>query len=506
MVVTEIQPTKKNDEKIRLAAYCRVSSDSTDQLNSFAAQIKYYTDYSRLHTEYELIDIYADEGISGTSLKKREEFNRLIKDCEKRKIDCIITKSISRFARNTNDLLTVLRMLKTLGVRVYFEEQALDSDKMNAELFVTLPGLAAQQESINISDNMRWSYRKRMETGDFNTTYPAFGYRMVHNELVVNEDEAKTVRTIFALYLQGMGKQAIANTLNKNNISSRNGKWHCFSVDYILNNERYMGDALLQKTYTTESIPFVRKKNKGECAKYYIENSNAAIISRETFNAAKELQRRKSVQYSNISYPLSRVIKCCECGHNYRRIVINNKVYWGCSYKASLKTDCSTQNSLEADIYSAYTTMMSKLKRYKSEILDNMISQLEYIEDTTNPNQASISAIDKQIADLSTQNLMIARLRTKSILSESEFSKQALEINSKISKLRSKRKHLLNDDSAEETISNLRRLSEIIDKFDYHDGFNEEIFSDTVEQIKAGYDNKLVFTLSGGLELTELIK
>lgn len=345
-----------------------------------------------------------------------------------------------------------------------------------------------------------------MESGYFNTTYPAFGYRISNNELIVNEDEAKTVRTIFALYLQGIGKQAIANTLNENNIPSRKGKWHCFSVDYILNNERYMGDALLQKTYTTESFPFVRKKNKGEYAKYYIENSNIAIISKKTFNAAKELQRRKSVQHSNVSYPLSRVIKCCECGHNYRRIVINNKVYWGCSYKASLKTNCATQHSLEADIYSAYTTMMSKLKRYKSEILDNMISQLEYIEDTTNPNQASISAIDKQIADLSTQNLMIARLRIKSILSESEFSKQALEINSKISKLRSKRKHLLNDDSAEETISNLRQLSEIIDKFDYHDGFNEEIFSDTVEQIKAGYDNKLVFTLLGGLELTELIK
>lgn len=506
MVVTEIQPTKKNDEKIRLAAYCRVSSDSSDQMNSFAAQIKYYTDYSKVHTEYELVDIYADEGISGTSLKKRDEFKRLIKDCENRKIDCIITKSISRFARNTSDLLTVLRMLKTLGVRVYFEEQALDSDKMNAELFVTLPGLAAQQESINISDNMRWSYRKRMESGDFNTTYPAFGYRISNNELIVNEDEAKTVRTIFALYLQGMGKQAIANTLNENNILSRKGKWHCFSVDYILNNERYMGDALLQKTYTTESFPFVRKKNKGECAKYYIENSNAAIISKETFNAAKELQRRKSVQHSNVSYPLSRVIKCCECGHNYRRIVINNKVYWGCSYKASLKTDCATQTLLENDIYSAYTAMMSKLKRYKSEILDNMINQLEYIEETTNPNQASISAVDKQIADLSTQNLMIARLRTKSILSESEFSKQALEINSKISKLRSKRKLLLNDDSSEETISNLKHLSEIIDNFDYRDGFNEEIFSDTVEQIKAGYDNKLVFILSGGLELTEIIK
>lgn len=360
MVVTEIQPTKKNDEKIRLAAYCRVSSDSSDQMNSFAAQIKYYTDYSKVHTEYELVDIYADEGISGTFLKKRDEFKRLIRDCENRKIDCIITKSISRFARNTSDLLTVLRMLKTLGVRVYFEEQALDSDKMNAELLVTLPGLAAQQESINISDNMRWSYRKRMESGDFNTTYPAFGYRISNNELIVNEDEAKTV--------------------------------------------------------------------------------------------------------------------------------------------------CTTQTLLESDIYSAYIAMMSKLKKHKSEILDNMINQLEYIEDKTNPNQASISAIDKQIADLSTQNLMIARLRTKSILNESEFSKQALEINSKISKLRSKRKLLLTDDSSEETISNLKHLSETIDNFDYRDGFNEEMFSDTVDQIRAGYDNRLVFTLSGGLELTEIIR
>ena len=333
MVVTEIQPSKNSDKKIRLAAYCRVSSDSSDQLNSFATQIKYYTDYSKIHTEYELVDIYADEGISGTSMKKRDEFKRLIKDCEKHKIDCIITKSISRFARNTSDLLTVLRMLKALGVRVYFEEQALDSEKMNAELFVTLPGLAAQQESQNISDNMRWSYRKRMESGAFNTTYPAFGYRLSNNELIVNEDEAKTVRTIFALYLQGMGKQAIANTLNENQIPSRKGKWHCFTVDYVLNNERYMGDALLQKTYTTEALPFARKKNKGECAKYYIENSNVAIISKETFNAVKELQKRRSVQHLTNSYPLSKIIKCSECGHNYRRIVINNKAYWGVHIK-----------------------------------------------------------------------------------------------------------------------------------------------------------------------------
>ena len=149
----------------RVAAYCRVSSDSEDQRHSFAAQVKYYTEYTAAHPEYELVDIYADEGITGTEMKKRDDFNRLLRDCRKRKIDRVITKTVSRFARNTAELLTVVRALKELGVSVYFEEQGIDTETLDLEMILTFPGMAAQKESETISENMRWSYRKRMETG-----------------------------------------------------------------------------------------------------------------------------------------------------------------------------------------------------------------------------------------------------------------------------------------------------------------------------------------------------
>ena len=167
MNITEITSTKKQTaERLRLAPYCRVSSDSTDQLHSFAAQIRYYSDYAKKHPEYQLADIYADEGITGTEMKKRDELNRLIADCRKGKVDRFIVKSVSRLARNTEELLVLLRMCKEIGVSVYFEEQGIDTEKLNMEMIVTFPGMAAQQESVNISGNLRWSYQKRMQSAD----------------------------------------------------------------------------------------------------------------------------------------------------------------------------------------------------------------------------------------------------------------------------------------------------------------------------------------------------
>ena len=197
-----IQVTAK---KIRLAPYCRVSSDSADQLHSFAAQIRYYSDFTSKHSEYELVDIYADEGITGTDMSKRDDFLRLLRDCKKGLIDRIITKSVSRFARNTEELLETLRMLKSIGVSVYFEEQGIDTNKMNMEMIVTFPGMAAQQESETISGNLRWSIRKRMESGEYNCTYPAFGFNQKNGVMTINETEAIVVRRIFDLYLQGYG-------------------------------------------------------------------------------------------------------------------------------------------------------------------------------------------------------------------------------------------------------------------------------------------------------------
>lgn len=253
MRIVELTPNRiiEDVKQIRLAAYCRVSTDKSDQLNSFVNQIKYYTDYTKKNPQYELVEIYADEGLTGTDMKKRSEFNRLLDDCKKRKIDRVITKSVSRFARNTQDLLVVIRMLKELGISVYFEEQGIDTSKMNMEMFATFPGLIAQQESVSISQNMRWSYQKRMQSGEYNTQSAPYGYTLENGELIVNESEAEIVRRIFDLYLSGVGKQRIANILNEEKVPLRYGSktWTATTIKYILSNERYMGDALLQKSY-----------------------------------------------------------------------------------------------------------------------------------------------------------------------------------------------------------------------------------------------------------------
>lgn len=224
MNITEITSTKTQAAvRLRLAPYCRVSSDSADQLHSFAAQIRYYSDYAKKHPEYQLVDIYADEGITGTEMKKRDELKRLIADCKKGKVDRIIVKSVSRMARNTEELLVMIRMFKDIGVSVYFEEQGIDTEKLNMEMIVTFPGMAAQQESVNISGNLRWSYQKRMQSGNFNCTCPAYGFDLKDGELVINETEAAVIRRIFDLYLQGYGTPAISKILNEDGVPRRHG-------------------------------------------------------------------------------------------------------------------------------------------------------------------------------------------------------------------------------------------------------------------------------------------
>ena len=207
--ITELTIPKKEEKLIRLAPYIRVSSNSDDQLLSFAAQVRYYTDYTAAHSEYVLVDIYADEGITGTEMKKRDDFNRLIYDCKKRKIDRIITKSISRFARNTTELLTVVRMLKEIGVSVYFEEQGIDTETLDLEMILTFPGMAAQKESETISENMRWSYQKRMESGEFNCCRAAYGYELVNGELRVNDTEAAVAAGFLIFICKAMASRPL---------------------------------------------------------------------------------------------------------------------------------------------------------------------------------------------------------------------------------------------------------------------------------------------------------
>lgn len=455
MNVTEITVNSKEENKIvRLAAYCRVSSDSDNQLHSFAAQIRYYKDYERKHSEYKLVDIYADEGLTGTSMEKRYELNRLIRDCKKGKIDRIVVKSVSRFARNTQELLVCIRLLKEIGVSVYFEEQGIDTDKLNSEMIVTFPGMASQQESESISGNMRWSYKKRMESGVFNCCTPAYGYIMKDGQITVNEPEAVVIRRIFDLYLQGTGKQNIAKILNNEGICRRYGKekWYESAVHYILNNERYMGDAILQKSYTTETLPFRRKINHGELPKYYVENSNPPIVSREVYQAVQKLQKTRESDCSKNKgkYLLSKIMRCSDCGKTFRRQIVKGTAYWLCSSKATSVTECRPLRLKETAVYETFTMMIKKFADTRNYLLGELIRQIELMQSRLSDSIDLIRRIDKEIADFSAQNLVIARLHTNGVLNAAEFFAQSSEINNKISTLRTKRRQKLSKDENDE--------------------------------------------------------
>lgn len=507
--ITEITSKKQEAEIIRLAAYCRVSSNSEDQLHSFAAQIRYYTEYTQRNTGYRLVDIYADEGITGTSMEKRNEFHRLLRDCKKGMIDRIIVKSVSRFVRNTEELLAALRMLSELGVSVYFEEQGIDTSMMNSEMIVTFPGMAAQQESIAISENMRWSYQKRMESGEFNCCAPAYGFNCVNGQLEINEPEAVIVRQIFDLYLKGVGKQAIANILNENGICRRSNqkKWYVFTIDYILNNERYMGDVLLQKSYTSESLPFKKIMNKGEQTQYYVENSNPAIVSRETFKAVQALlkERKTNTGKQKSVYPLTGMLKCPECGRTFRRNIISGKAYWVCSGHSSGATKCRSVRVREEEVYNSFQLMTIKLSENREYLIGSLIKQIEEMRYRTSGSQERIKELDKDIADLSTQNLLLARLHTKGILNASDYAAQSADLANKITDLRSERRKKLSEDEEDELLDELKMLDKFLEEAGTDQDFDNELFEQIVVSITAKSNSELTFKLLGEIQLTEKI-
>lgn len=508
MRITEITPVIKNqNKKIRLAPYCRVSSDSKDQLHSFAAQIRYYSEYEKKHPEYILVDIYADEGITGTEMEKRDELLRLIRDCKKGLIDRIITKTVARFARNLEELLEITRLLKSLGVSVYFEEQGIDTEKLNMELLVTFPGMAAQQESENISGNMRLSYKARMEMGEFNCTCPAYGFELINGEMVINESEAMVIRRIFDLYLQGIGLQNIARLLNEEKIPRRYGKteWQHRTIRYILTNERYKGDAILQKRFTTETLPFRRVINQGEYPLYHIENSNPAIVDKEIFDKVQELLKsRQNEPCNRVQYTLSRKLRCPECGKPFRRMQTAGKVYWYCMKAASGASNCQSRRVREDMVYDAFTRLVYKLKIHQKEIICPFVQLSESLQMRTSENQERIGQIDKEIANLSAKNLVITRLHTSGVLNSVEYSTQSSEISNRIAALRVERRKKMNEDG-DEDLDGLKELDQIMDEYQLASRFDGELFGQIVKGIIVDSSKQITFRLMGGLQLTEII-
>ena len=508
MKITEITAEKKENKIQRLAAYCRVSSDSADQLHSFAAQLRYYSNYEKQHPEFELVGIYADEGLSGTSMKKRAEMNRLIQDCEQGKIDRVIVKSISRFARNTHDLLQTLRLLKSYGVTVFFEEQSIDTSQLNSEMFLTFPGMIAQQESESISGNMRWSYKKRMESGEFNCCTPAYGFDLENGKLVINDAEAKIVKRIYDMYLRGVGKQRIADTLNEESVPKKYGekKWHHSMISYILSNERYIGDALLQKNYTTDTVPFRKRLNKGQKPQYYVENANPAIISKETFEAAQQFsKKRMSSRNQNVNHALTQMLFCPKCGKAYRQIKNSGKLYWIMSVVEKSNCSCQYYRLKEWGIFEAFSLLTFKLKENRETIIGRLTTRLEQLQLRSGECGDRIGEIDKQIAQLSAQNHVLAKLKNNGILGTAEYAEQSSEIENKIASLRTERRRRLSQSQDDEMLDELKTLNQIIDEYQPKAGFDKTLFEIIVKRIEVIDSTAIKFLLLGDIELTEEI-
>ena len=363
---------------MRVAAYCRVSTDQEDQLHSFEAQVEYYTKYINEHANYEMAGIYADEGISGTNTKKRQQFRKMIADCEAGKIDLVITKSISRFARNTQDCLMYSRKLKNLNIGIIFEKEHINTLDSTGELLFTILSSLAQDESRNISENCKWGIRTKFKNGELHlNTYKFLGYDKDENgKLIINEEQAATVRRIYNEFLWGMNPAQIAKGLEDEGVPGCLGqtKWYPSTVIGILKQEKHMGDALLQKTYTADFLTKRQVKNDGEITQVYVKDSHEGIIDKETWNAVQEeLERREKFMalhgldhysYGTEYMPFSMRAFCGECGHLYTRHSWKSRdvVQWQCkNHRKDGKVVCKNAYVNNVDLEKGFIKAFNKL-------------------------------------------------------------------------------------------------------------------------------------------------
>lgn len=509
--VTTIMPSgillPPEERKIRIAPYCRVSTDSEEQEHSFAAQLQHYTELVKTEPEWELVDIYADEGISGRSTGKREEFNRLINDCKKGKIDRIITKSVSRFARNTVDCLQNVRLLASYGVSVYFEKEDIDTSKMSNEVLLAISGMQAQQESISHGNNMRWSIEKRMQKGEFIGTYAAYGFTLVDcATATIDESQAKVIRWMRDLYLSGWGFQRIANYFNEIGIKRPNGKkWDGKAVKYILTNERNVGDVLLQKNITTNEYPPRRMRNDGSQRQYYVENCLPAIFSREDRQAILDLlDSRKKGPYNSGGHKLSKLLYCNECGHTFRRMVRKNEVVWICNYYSS-RNGCESNIVVnEDDTLRMFINVVNKLYLNRESLVVPILQRFEKMKSKINGTEMKIKAVDLEIAKLCKQTYVLNELIKNGILDTEDFYSQKNEISTRLNDLRNKRRTYLNEKNNDEVLTSLYNLNDELESMNGTlTDFDEDIIRAIVKKAKVISSTEIKIELHCGLVLTE---
>lgn len=534
--VTLIQPKKSfivdkaQHRQKRVAAYCRVSTDSEEQLTSYTNQMKVYSEMIAANKEWEFAGLYADAGISGTRADKRPQFQKMIDDCHKGKIDMIITKSVSRFARNTVDCLDYVRSLKEIGVGIYFEEQNIDTLKSDSELYLVIYAGFAQSESESISKNITWTRRKNFEDGKVSFMYNRMlGYRKGEdgNPEIVPE-EASIVRRIFDMYLSGKTTDEISEIMQAEQIVIPEKKL-TFSKSMIirmLKNEKYCGDAILQKTVTLDPISKKRKNNEGEAPMWLVENSHPAIITREMFNKVQEESARRkaktpmsektamtaSGKYSK--YALSEVLICGECGSRFKRVTWNirgkRRIVWRCISRLDYGKKYCTE-SITVDEKALHEAIVRALNRFNIEDESTYLMLMKStIGEAIGLNGGSdeIDLLERRIDALNKRMLDLVTLSVQEGNDTENYEDEFKSISAQIEQL-SKRITAIRESESEDGQLQAR-LQEIQDTIENRkknsNVYDDSIVRQMVECIKVYHDGRLQIILGGGYEFEEYLQ
>ncbi|QWQ38637.1 recombinase family protein [Gemella sp. zg-570] len=504
-----------NDVKKRkVAGYARVSTDSDEQQTSYETQVAYYTNYIKGRDDWEFVNVYTDEGISATTTRKREGFNKMIEDALNGEIDLIVTKSVSRFARNTVDSLSTIRKLKENGTEVYFEKESIWTFDSKGELLITIMSSLAQEESRSISENVTWGKRKRMADGKVTIPYSrVLGFEKgKEGNILVNHEQAEIVRQIFGLFLQGMTPHSIAVYLTKKEIKSPGGKdrWNQGTIRRMLSNEKYKGDALLQKEFTVDYLSKKKKKNEGEVPQYYVEGNHEAIISPPVFDLVQEeLKKRcvkKSTRYSGVSI-FSNKVKCAECGNWFGAKVwhstsLYKKKIYQCNHKFKGSKKCRTPHLTEDEIKLYFIKAINSLTADREEVIENIklvqetLCNMGHLKVEKQELHNELEALVVQIQEMIDRN---ARVVQNQESYQVQYNQLIMSYNLKKERydeleiLMTKRKAKF--EKLTVFIQNLEQIDDIIKDFD------ASMWGSLVEYLEVDRDKKVIVVFKYGTQI-----
>ena len=442
---------------------------------------------------------------------KRVEFQRMIGMCEHKQIDLIITKSVSRFARNVKEALEYVRKLKLLGIGVQFEKEGIYTLALGDEMLLNTFSAIAQEESKAISQNQRLSIVKRMERGEYVDSNAPYGFRLQDKKIETFDQEADVVRYIFLQYLSGWSTGEIARDLTDKGIRTRLGKeqWRSTKISYILSNERYVGDCRYQKTYRDCIVPFKQSKNRGQEDMFYASGTHNPIIDRETFEKVQALLQNRKERFSKSEqqniYPLTSRIRCSECGSYYHRRVRNGTIKWVCAKHNTDTHACPSGYYSEERIYDGFITMVNKLRFGEERILDHVIAKLETAAARYKRNNASAGKMSRSIAELNAKLAMLEQLRSKGYLAIEVYQSQARDIQKQISTLKAERRSAF-ESTIQTMLGEVLKMRSLFNEIEEPlEEFDDKLFLELVKDVEINKQDEMAVTFLGGLKFTELI-